>query len=140
MIFRSISAFWYSQWQNQGKKLFAFLSVGLPSFLIALPLNVFLVESLDWYEPIAYALILVFQVTMNFFMCRLFVFKERNNKSLLLQFWQFVCGILLLRLGDWTIYSFLVRVCGFYYLGVQLANIALFALIKFKFSQKVMEP
>ena len=128
-----------SNWSFQVGKLFGFLVAGLPAFFIAVLLNYFLVDHLRWYEPLAYAVVLIFQVTMNFFMCRIFVFKEWNDKSILQQFWQFVCGILALRVGDWVLYSFLVRTCGFYYLGVQFANILIFAVLKFKYTQKVIE-
>ena len=139
MSFETLNNLLDSSRRLQLGKLIAFLMAGFPSFLVAVPLNYFLVDHLGWPEPLAYALILVFQVTVNFFVCRSFVFKDRNQNSILTQFWQFVGGILLLRVGDWALYSLLVRVFGFYYLGVQVFNILVFAIIKFKLSQKVME-
>jgi len=128
-----------SQLYQEGKKLLAFLFAGLPSFLLALPVNYILVEYFKWSEILAYALVLLFQVIMNFFMCRLIVFKKYNDKPLLTQFWLFFSGILLFRIADWVIYAFLVQTLGFYYLGVQMTNIMLFSLLKFKFSERVIE-
>ena len=116
-----------------------FLAAGLPSFLLAVPLNWFLVEHLQWQESIAYALVLVFQVSVNFFMCRWFVFKDRKSTALWVQFYQFTIGILFFRLADWALYTVLVRFAGLYYLAVQVANVFIFAVLKFKFSKKVME-
>ena len=122
----------------RGLKLFKFLAAGLPSFCVAVPLNWLLVAKAGWYEQLAYALVLLVQVTVNFFMCRWFVFIERNNKHAFLQFGQFLSGILLFRLADWALYSVLVHVCGFYFLAVQVANVLIFAVLKFRFSEKVM--
>ncbi len=116
-----------------------FLAAGLPSFIIAVPLNWLLVEHFHWHESGAYALVLVFQVSVNFFMCRWFVFKNRKSTALWVQFYQFAAGILLFRLADWALYSVLVRFAGLYYLGVQIANIFIFVVLKFKFSKKIME-
>jgi hypothetical protein len=46
---------------------------------------------------------------------------------------------MLFRLADWALYSFVVHVCGFYFLAVQVANVFIFAVLKFKFSEKVLE-
>jgi len=124
---------------KSGLKLGGFLAAGLPSFALAVPLNWVLVEKLRWFEPVAYALVLLFQVTVNFFMCRWFVFVDRNEKHILLQFGQFVSGILLFRVADWALYSVLVKVFDFYFLAVQVANIFIFVILKFRVSQKIME-
>lgn len=122
-----------------GLKVGGFLAAGLPSFILAVPLNWFLVDKLLWNTSVAYALVLVFQVTVNFFMCRWFVFKDRKETGLWIQFSQFVTGILLFRLADWGLYTVLVKYIGLYYLAVQVANVFIFAFLKFRFSQKVME-
>jgi putative flippase GtrA len=124
---------------KMGLKVGGFLVAGLPSFMLAIPLNWFLVDKLSWNTSLAYALVLVFQVTINFFMCRWFVFKDRKEIGLWVQFSQFVTGILLFRLADWGLYTILVKYIGLYYLGVQVANVFIFAFLKFRFSQKVME-
>ena len=120
-------------------KLIKFLIAGLPAFIIAVPLNYLLVKKLNFYQPIAYAIVLIIQVTINFFMCRWIVFKERKKTSLWLQFIQFFSGIGLFRLLDWGIYVFAVEVLDIYFIAVQLFNICFFAIVKFKFSQIIME-
>jgi putative flippase GtrA len=139
MIYHITGLLSNSKVYQEGKKILAFLLAGLPSFLLALPINYILVEYYKWPEILAYALVLLCQVTINFFLCRLIVFKEHNGKPLLTQFWLFFSGILGFRVADWVIYAFLVQTWGFYYLGVQMTNIVLFSLLKFKFSERVIE-
>ena len=120
-------------------KLGGFLAAGVPSFVLAIALNWFLVKQVMWHEIPAYAVVLTFQVILNFFMCRWFIFTDRKSTPMWIQFFQFVSGILIFRLMDCALYSFLVSVCGFYFLAVQAANVLVFAVLKFKYSQKVME-
>lgn len=124
---------------KSGIQLGGFLAAGVPSLALAIPANWFLVEKLHWVMPAAYALVLVFQVTVNFLMCRWFVFTNRKTTPPWTQFVQFLSGILLFRLADWALYTLLVSVCGFYFLAVQFANIFIFAVLKFKFAKRVME-
>ena len=120
-------------------KFFLFLLVGLPAFAVAIPFNFVLVEYLHLYKPAAYVIVLLFQVTVNFFMLRWFVFKSSRDHPLLRQYILFLGGIGLVRLLDWACYSLLVEVFGFYYLAVQIANVVIFSVIKFLFSKTVME-
>jgi putative flippase GtrA len=122
-----------------GVKLGSFLAAGLPGFGLALLLNWLLVTRLHWNKSGAYALVLVVQVTLNFFMCRWFVFRDRKHTPLWTQLIQFVSGILFFRAADWALYTLLVSVFGFYFLAVQIANVVIFALLKFQFARKVME-
>ena len=122
-----------------GMKLGGFLAAGLPSFVLAIALNWVLVKHAMWHEIFAYAVVLLFQVVLNFLMCRWLVFTDRKETPMWMQFGQFMSGILFFRLADWALYSFLVSVCGFYFLAIQVANIFVFAVLKFRFSQKVME-
>ena len=48
-------------------QLIGFGLAGLPSFLIAIPLNWLLVEYFFLQKPVAYMITLFFQVTVNFF-------------------------------------------------------------------------
>lgn len=123
---------------HRGVKLFKFLLAGLPSFLLAVPLNYALVEWVHLAKGLAYAAVLIFQVTINFFMVRFFVFERKNPRSLLVEFGAFFAGIMLTRLADWAVYVLLVNVFGFYYLAVQLANVVIFSIVKFLFSEKVL--
>lgn len=125
--------------RDRGAALFRFLLAGLPSFAVAVPLNWLLVARAGLGKPPAYALVLVAQVTVNFFMCRWFVFRNRNDKPLLVQFAQFVSGILAFRVADWCVYSFAVQVLGAHYLLMQLVDVVVFSLLKFAFAERVME-
>ncbi len=120
-------------------KLFKFMLVGLPSFGLALVLNRTLVEYVGWNKSLAYAIVLVMQVSINFFMCRLFVFTKRSDSSLWKQFIQFLGGILFFRIADWGVYTILVEFCGLYYMAIQFLNIFIFAVLKYKYSQRIME-
>lgn len=124
---------------KSGIKLGSFLAVGLPAFALAVFLNWLLVSRLAWNEAVAYALVLVSQVTINFFMCRWFVFLDRKTTPLWTQFGQFLSGVLLFRLADWAFYVLLVSAFSLNFLVAQVVNIFLFTVLKFKFTQKVME-
>jgi|GEM_PF-2641150 len=75
-------------------KVGKFLAAGVPAGLIALPINYMLVESAHLNKPAAYAIVLLFQVAVNFFICRHFVFEKTSSASLRTQFVQFMSGIL----------------------------------------------
>ena len=126
-------------WKYQLVKLFKFLLAGLPSFLIAVPLNWWLVSRLGVDKALGYALVLVMQVTINFFMCRAFVFVHEKEQNIFRQYFHFVAGILTCRIADWGVYVVLTEYAGFYYLLVQVMNIVIFSILKFKFSQKAIE-
>ena len=119
-------------------KLIKFLAAGLPSFIIAVPLNKLLVDWAHWPVAVAYAIVLIIQVTVNFFMCRFFVFEKKSATSLFREFTVFFSGIALFRLADWLVYLLLVKVFGLYYLAVQLGNVILFSVLKFLFSEKTL--
>jgi putative flippase GtrA len=120
-------------------KLLKFLAIGIPAFLVAIPLNYLLVEKLFWHKSAAYALVLVVQVTINFFACILFVFKRDTNRSIASQFAVFMSGILAARMLDWALYSFLVRVTPIHYLLIQFFNVMVFSLAKFAFARRAIE-
>ncbi len=120
-------------------KLLRFLAVGIPAFIIAIPLNYFLVENLLWPKPAAYALVLVVQVTINFFACIFFVFKRDPSRNLTSQFVIFMAGILAARALDWALYSFLVTVVPVHYLVIQFTNVIIFSLAKFTFARRTIE-
>ena len=120
-------------------KLLRFLLAGLPAFLIAVPLNLVLVERLAWPKPLAYALVLVLQVTINFFACILFVFKRDTTRSIASQFLVFASGILLARVLDWGLYTILVKVTSIHYVAIQLFNVVVFSITKFAFARRTIE-
>lgn len=123
----------------KSKKLFLFLAAGLPSFLIAIPTNYVLVGVLKMAAPLAYALVLLLQVSLNFYICRHFVFDGGAQAPIWPQYTRFLSGIALFRLADWAVYSVLVEGLGFYFLAVQLANVLIFSLLKFGFTKNLME-
>lgn len=124
---------------RDGRKLTKFLAAGVPAVLLAIPLNYALVSIFHWDAALAYALVLVFQVTVNFFMCSWFVFESTGGKSRIMQFWLFFSGIIMFRVVDWVVYTVLVKYFDFNFIVIQVMNVVAFALLKFKFSKKVME-
>ncbi len=120
-------------------KVARFTAYGIPAFIVAIPLNYLFVEGLQWSMPAAYALVLGIQVTLNFFICTLFVFKRDSSKSLRSQFCLFAAGILVFRALDWSLYSLLVKSTPIHYLAIQLFNTALFAFAKFAFARRTIE-
>lgn len=116
-----------------------FLIAGVPTFVLALPLNYALVEWAHMSKEWAYGLVLFFQVTVNFLICRFVVFERGSAIPLWKQYGLFTGGILFFRLADWCLYYVLVQVVGLYYIGVQLFNAGLFSLVKFGYARKIMK-
>lgn len=112
---------------------------GLPAFLIAVPLNWWLVERAAWDKPLAYAVVLVVQVSINFFACTFFVFRRDRSQRMVRQFLLFMGGILLARGLDWILYRMLVETVPLHYLLLQVFNVVLFALVKFWMARRVLE-
>jgi putative flippase GtrA len=122
-----------------GTRVFWFILCGLPAFLLAIPLNWVLVEKALLAKPLAYAIVLVTQVTINFFMARHFVFKPTTDRSPQAQFALFLVGILGFRVLDWGLYTLIVSTTQIYYLLVQAGNVLLFAVLKFVYSRFIFE-
>lgn len=122
---------------QRGRQFFKFMASGLPMFLVAIPLNVALVELARFPKAPAYALVLVVQVSLNFFICRYFVFDRQRPASLFAQFRAFFFGIMMFRVFDWGLYSLLTAVFHLPYVAVQLFNVALFSVLKFLFAEWV---
>ena len=120
-------------------KLLRFVAYGIPAFLIAIPLNYFLVEYATWPKPLAYAFVLIIQVTLNFYICIRFVFKRDTTQSLFSQFLIFMSGILAARVLDWGLYTLLVHTTPIHYLIIQFTNVILFSLAKFAFARRTIE-
>lgn len=120
------------------RKVIRFLVAGVPAFLVAIVLNYTLVQVLGLNKPIAYALVLVVQIVINFFACRFFVFEVDPALKMRRSFAIFFNGIALFRLADWIVYSILTHF-GVPFLLAQMANIAVFAVLKFEFSRRVFE-
>jgi len=120
-------------------QLIKFLAVGIPAFLVAIPLNFLLVGHLGWPKPAAYAVVLCVQVTINFFACLFFVFDRDKSKSMKSQFLVFASGILGARVLDWGLYSVLVNLLPVHYLVIQFTNVLIFSVAKFAFARRAIE-
>lgn len=130
------------------RKLFLFLAVGLPAFLVAFPLNFFLVDTCGLHKALAYAIVLVVQVNINFPLCRWLVFEPAPDKSVRRQYVEFMGAVAFFRGLDWLFYTFCVEALRFplviagkdcYYLAYQLANVVIFSLAKFVFCRNAIE-
>ncbi len=117
--------------------LVKFMAAGLPSFGLAVPANYLLVSHAHLDKPLAYAIVMVIQVTINFFMCRHFVFGGKSTGQFSRQFGAFFSGIMAFRVADWLLYVLLVNRAGIYYLAAQVLNVAVFGIAKFVFSEWV---
>ena len=119
-------------------QLLKFLAVGVPAFLLALPVNYVLVDFAHFPKSLAYASVLVLQVTMNFFMCRWLVFEKVSTTKWYQDFTIFFTGIMFIRLLDWSVYMLLVSYTGLYYILAQVLNVFFFSVAKFLFSERVL--
>lgn len=132
----------FARMRRFGRRVFLFILVGLPSFLLAIPLNWVLVEHVELGKPIAYMIVLLTQISINFFMVRRFVFTPTSARTGKKQFVLFMVGIMAFRGLDWLIYSYTVEnieLANRFYLAVQVGNVVLFAAIKFLYSKLVFE-
>lgn len=121
------------------RQLFGFMITGFPAFLLAIPLNWFLVEYILLFKPIAYLITLLFQVSINFFMLRKFVFTDKKDVPVFTQYLQFLAGISVFRFLDWGLYSLLTYYTDFYYLFIQIGNVLIFSIFKFIYSKYILE-
>ena len=123
---------------SQSFHVFKFLVAGIPAFLLALGLNYTFVSVFCLPKDAAYAIVLFIQVSINFFMCRIFVFVPREDTSIWRQYFHFLIGIALFRFADWGVYVIVVEIFGVYFMIVQLANTAFFSLLKYFFARSVI--
>lgn len=131
-----------SKFQNRLKfikKLFRFLLGGLPAFLVAAAMNYIFVKSVGIPKPAAYAIVLVVQLVINFFVCRYFVFEVHSTFNWWRSFIVFLNGVIFFRLLDWGLYVLLTGHFHLPFLGVQLFNIALFSVLRYEFSRGIFE-
>jgi putative flippase GtrA len=77
------------------------------------------------------------QVSVNFLMCRRFVFPTGTERPISRQYAEFLAGIGTFRLVDWAAYSIVVEFLGVPFLVAQVVNVVVFSLLKFRFSEKV---
>tara|TARA_B100001939_G_C16538780_1_gene445359 strand:- start:3 stop:395 length:393 start_codon:yes stop_codon:yes gene_type:complete len=121
------------------KKISLFFLVGLPSYILAVALNYYLVEFIDISVLISYLLVLILQVVINFFLNLKYVFKSNGYKSTLLKFKHFSLSIITVRFLDWSLFALIISLFDIWYLFVQTLNILVFGLIKYVLSKKIFE-
>lgn len=124
---------------HQAFRVFRFLAAGLPGFAVALLANRLFVETLHWPKPVSYIAVLAIQVTINFFVCRFFVFTANTGHSVFRTYFTFLGGSAGTRVLEWLFYTTLVEFFRFHYLAVQLGSIVIFSLFKFKFAESIFE-
>ena len=118
------------------KKFIKFLLAGLPSALLAIPLNIILVEIGEVNKTISYGFVIFLQILVNFIFINNYVFKYKNNRFT--SFIKFFFGIVIFRAFDLIIYSQLINLFPKLYILIQLSNIAIFSMIKFKYSKFIL--
>ena len=118
------------------KNFIKFLLAGLPSALLAIPLNIILVEIGEVNKTISYGLVIFLQILVNFIFINNYVFKYKNNRFT--SFIKFFFGIVIFRAFDLIIYSQLINLFPKLYILIQLSNIAIFSMIKFKYSKFIL--
>jgi putative flippase GtrA len=125
--------------KNHLKKLIKFGLAGGPSLLVAFLFNHFMVNTAHINELIAYAITIIIQTIINFFICRIFIFIDLNNKHIFKQFYQYFSGLLCLRIADWGLYAIWINFFGIYFLLAQAINLCIFFLLKYIYSAMVLE-
>lgn len=126
-----------SAFRSQLTLFLRFMLSGLPSFLLAIPLNYFLVQGLGFHKLIAYPLVLLFQVSLNYVILKGYAFRGRGGSAK--KFGMFGGGIVLFRILDFGLYSLFVQVLGVYYLLAQIINVGVFSVAKFIYTKYVFE-
>jgi putative flippase GtrA len=120
------------------KRIFYFFLAGLPSFLISIALNWIFVFILNFSVSLSYGLVLVMQISINFFLCDKFVFDDFKKTNKLKKFINFMIIIIFFRLLDFICYLIMVNFFSFYFLFVQIINTIFFGLFKYLFVKRVM--
>lgn len=143
-----IASLAHSRYGKIGIEIFKFLAVGLPAFAVAFPLNYLLVQHAGLPKWVAYAIVLLVQVHINFPLCRRYVFEPSQTKSIGQQYLEFMSAIVVFRGIDWLVYTTCAEALSFqlivfgkdiYYLVYQLVNVILFSLAKFAFCKRAIE-
>ncbi|MEZ5171915.1 MAG: GtrA family protein [Acidimicrobiia bacterium] len=121
------------------KRFGVFMLAGLPAFVLAIGLNIVLVERTPLPAWLAYPLVLWVQVTINFFLARRFVFEASTlHASLRAQYVTFLAGVSVVRAFDWLAYVIMVA-AGVYFVAAQLINVVAFSVVRFLFARRVIE-
>ena len=95
--------------RKDASTFFRFGLSGLPGFVLAIGANILLIEIFHVRKPLAYAFIMWLQMSIGFVMCRLLVFSRQPGQGLLPAYLQFAASMTMIRVADWTLYTFLVQ-------------------------------
>ena len=121
-------------------QFFRFGLSGLPGFVLALALNILLIEVFHWPKPLAYLLVIWMQMTMGFIMCRVLVFPGAGKNSLVTAYVQFAVSMSLIRVVDWALYTSLVELARVPYVAAQISSTILFIGIKYFSAKAIFRP
>ncbi len=121
------------------KKIILFFLVGIPSYVLAVVLNYYLVEFTNISILISYLLVLILQVIINFFLNLNYVFKSSSSENTLLKFKHFSFSIIAVRILDWSLFALIISLFDIWYIFVQTSNILVFGLMKYVLSKKIFE-
>ena len=121
------------------KKFFKFLILGLPSFSLAIIINILFVKNLKFNRSLSYGLITFAQIISNFCVMNKYIFNPKKYKSQVNIFALHALGILTLRTFDWLIYSKLIYYFPNSYIKIQILNTSLFSILKFKYFKYIMD-
>jgi putative flippase GtrA len=113
---------------------------GLPGFLIAIAINVWVVERFHWPKPVAYVLVMWIQMSLGWLMCRTVVFRDGQNTSALGSYFQFALSMGIIRIADWLLYTTLVELVKVPYVLAQISTSAIFLFIKFLSAKAIFRP
>jgi len=113
---------------------------GLPGFLLAIGVNILLIEVFHWPKPLAYLLVVWIQMTLGFAMCRVLVFPENPAAPILSAYLQFALSMGLIRIADWSLYTALVEIARFPYVLTQVFTTVLFLGVKFFSAKAIFRP
>ena len=125
---------------KQAAALIRFGLAGVPGFLIAIPLNIALIEWAHWPKPAAYLLVVWMQMTAGFLMCHYLVFKTADRRPLWPAYTQFALSMGLIRVFDWATYTALVEFVHLPYVLAQICCTGFFILIKFVSAKAIFRP
>jgi len=127
----------WQRYQRLGKRFLLYLGLGVPAFLGAIALNALLVERLGAPPWLAYPVVILLQLKINFYFCSRFLFSELEPGKYWPAFRTFLAGAVIFRIVDWGLYVIWVYFELLPYLTAQLVNIALFSVVRFAFMSSV---
>lgn len=120
-------------------KFLKFVILGIPPFLVAIPLNFALVEWAGMNKQVAYALVLFIQININFLLLKVFLFRNEGKPVTVREYFSYLAGVSFFRFLDWGVYALLIPFAGKYYLVVQILNTFVFMVLKFIFIRHILE-